>query len=115
MSTFGRAEGQFGYTKTSGTGIFQIIGSGGAGAFLGYINWEFSGSASGCVVSIFDASSGATGTLLQYFNAESGVVARTGDAIPFTVPYNLVVSSGITVVISGGAANAFRGLVAYNS
>jgi hypothetical protein len=122
--SFIRGEDDVNYFYTSGPGVWNI--SGGRGTSLRFIIWEHNGLASGVNVSIMDTQSGTatSGLWLEGSGARlismlnpiftSGMDGVGANAKPISINYNLIgVTSGLAVVISGGAANAVRAFVGY--
>lgn len=125
MPNFIRSEKEFDYFYTSGAGV-TLLG-GGAGTVLGYIRWDHNGNASGINVSVLDTISGTTTSglflevsgvkLIQMLNPifTSGMDGVGANSKPIRVDYNVIMNSGLAIVISGGAANAVRAFIAYIS
>ena len=129
MPNFIRAENEVDYFYTSGTtnsgGVFQV--GGGQGTVLVYIRWDHNGLASGVVVSVLDTQSGtlASGlwlvgsgaTEIQMLSPKftSGMDGVGANAKPIYIPYNVIMNSGLAVMISGGGANVVRAFIGYIS
>ena len=124
MPNFIRSENEADFYRTSGAGVF-ILG-GGAGTVLTSIIWEPSGLGSGVIASVLDTQSGtaASGLWLEVSGVRVIYVQASGLwrsgiteilSTPVQLNYNIVMNSGLAIVISGGAANALRASVFYIS
>lgn len=120
MSNFIRSEDEVDFAYTSGTGIFQY--GAGAGTRFSFIQWEPSGLGSGYLVSIIDTVSGTAASGLwtpasgarQIYIQGSGLFLSGSTSIT-REEYNIIMNSGLAIMISGGAANAIRAAVGYIS
>lgn len=128
MPNFIRSEKEVDWFYTSATtssgGVFQV--GGGPGTVLQYIRWDHNGLASGVNVSVLDTVSGSlvSGLWLAGSGAKhiqflspvftSGQGAALG-GFSLRVDYNIIMDSGLAVMISGGGANVVRAFIAYIS
>lgn len=124
MPNFIRGDDEPDFYRTSGAGVFVL--GGGAGTVLRSIIWEPSGLGSGISASILDTQSGTatSGLWLEVSGVRVIWVQASGLflsgnagllAAPIQLDYNIVMQSGLAIVISGGVANALRASVFYIS
>ena len=122
MPNFIRSENEADFYRTSGAGVFTL--GGGDGTVLQRIIWEASSLGSGISASILDTQSGTatSGLWLEISGVRliwvqgSGMFRSGVDYVnPIQLEYNVVMQSGLAIVISGGAVNALRASVFYIS
>ena len=124
MPNFIRSESEADFYRTSGAGVFNL--GGGAGTVLQSVIWEPSGLTSGVSASLLDTISGTaasglwlevSGVRLIWVQASGLFLSGTDNnlARPFQLNYNVVMNSGLAIVISGGVANALRATILYTS
>ena len=114
MSTFSRAEGQFDFITTSGTGAFNF--GAGAGTLLGGLLITTSGVASGVTMAVMDTVSGTAASGLWLIASGARVVLAnlpwlTISGVPIQdraqyIPINAIAYSGWAVFLSGSGAGA---------